>query len=411
MNRPSRSLVSIVLSLVVLCSLALAARASDYEQDVKDCLALLAKKAGEVGMLNGERRKYEDALKKYGDERERMLTQMIGLLSYYNSSGIQDTWRDLCGKGKELVDKLQEAGPYKLKDIGLEDFVNGEKKIYELNQKGVIPWSVELMYKLEAADQVLVKKYQEDIAKVRDGDKVIEAQLDACQTNASKEVKALVKVMADKVVLDQIKSWGENKPWGPLVDWLAEQGKKLFEERLKDAKERHAIKAVILDDIKYVEEARDKLSAEWIEEVFKKGEEAAHDLPDAGEGDDYKAKDWERFAANALDDLKIVRERALEGSKAIFDELLPDFKEELKSKFACMMDDPSKLNSWYESIESDFKTMDELFAKGKELSDELSDGAYKKALVESLEEARNMLTTYTKLYFEKKKECEEEMNK
>src|SRR5262245_11495267 len=100
MNARFGSLATWVCLLLFVGWVAPWAPAGDYEADLKRVLAVLNQKAGEIGMLNGERRKYEDAIKRYGDERERLLTQMIGLLAYYNPSGIQSTWQDLCGKGK-----------------------------------------------------------------------------------------------------------------------------------------------------------------------------------------------------------------------------------------------------------------------------------------------------------------------
>jgi hypothetical protein len=410
MRRPGMLMRGILVVQAVGC-LTAATFAGDFEEDVKGAVVTLTQKAGEIGMLETERRRYEEALNRYGDERDRLLNSMVGLISHYDTSGIQGAWKDLSGKGKDLVDKIEGAGPYKLKDIGLEDFVNGEKKIYELNQKAMIAWSVDVMVKLEAADVELMKRFQEDLGKVRDGDKVIEAQLQACQTEASKNLKEYSKAMAETVVQSQVRNWLSSKPWGQLIQWVLDQGQKLFEERYKDVKEKRRLKEILKADVDFAVNARNQLSVEWIEEVYKKGEEAAKELAGAGRQNDYHAKDWEEFADRALKDLGLVRERAKDNSKKLFDDLLPAFREELKEKFSFVLDDGDQLASWYEEIDDQFKTVDDLFQKAVELTQELSEGSFKKAVTESLDDAKGKFIAYKKVFLEKKQEADEEMKK
>lgn len=408
-SRGSRSR-AILLAMAACCFAPTTIRAGDYEEDIKNAVAQLTRIAGEVGLTRDERDKYVDAIKRYGDERERMLNEMLSLLAHYDPSDIQDGWANLCDKGKELVERLDESsGPQTLKEIGLGDFVMGEQKIFDLNHKAMVAWSAAMMVKLAAADEALIKKFQEDIGKVRDGDKTIEAQLEACQSNASKEIKEFAKAMADRVVKELVKTWAAGKPWQPLVDWLADHGSKVIEERYRDVKEKRVLKQILLDDIKYVEDAHDQLSVEWIDEVFKKGKEAAENLPGAGSHEEYKAKDWEKFRDRAINDLGIVCERSKEKSKTVFEELLPAFREEVKSKFACAMDDPSKLADWWEEIDDQFKTMDDLFEKSKSLLADLSDGNFKKALIESMDDARNKMAAYVKLLKEQRQANEDVM--
>jgi hypothetical protein len=394
---------------------AAAAWAGDYDKDIWDALKIINEKAGETGMLDADRRKINDLFQAYGNERAKLMEEMLNLLARRDSAEIRDAWIQKSNKGRDLLDRLNNEIP-KLRNgeglagAGVASFATGEKKIWDLNARANIPQMAEILTKISLSDIALIKKCEDDLKVVRDGDKAIEAQLALSRNDIRSGLVNLVleigKWVATENSTDILKG-----PAKSVAKTYVSAGMKNVENNLRLAKEKQSVKRVIADDINFIDKTRERLSPEWIEEVYKKGVEFAKDLPSTGASGDYRAADWDNFQKLASDSLKERRNESLENSKRVFNDLLPVFKTELTTKFVTFIDDPAELARWKNSVDEQFKTIDDLFRKQEEYNNARTSGAYMAAVGESLRDLRDTLKNYWDLFRSRTKDAEDEMTK
>jgi hypothetical protein len=336
---------------------------------------------------------------------------MIKSLSASDPSNIRSDWTDRCRKGKDLLDQLDNAGPQKMKEIGLESFASGERKIFELNEKGDIPSAIQLMAKLQAIDALLIKQFADDIAKERDGDKIQEKMLEESDAGASGFLKDALRTAAEFTARVKVSDWLGKNPWAPYINWVVEKLPTYIIDHDKAVKEKRLLKEILLRDIQYVTNAKDQLSTDWIKDVCGNAEKFCESIQGTGKGDNYEARDWDRFQRNAKDRLADVRSKSIDASNKVFQDLLPAFREEVKNKFLFVMNDESALKRRRQEIDDDFKTMEDLFQKEKQLIEDLEEGRVKQTLKTAWEDGHQKLVIGVKLLIDKEKEEDEVMKK
>lgn len=413
-----------ILRLVRLALLSCAAaslfptpvRAGDYDNDCKDAIRLLDKKAGDTGMAESDRQKFDDLLGKYSDERGKLMEQMVNVVSKTDITEQKDAWVELANKGRDLLDRLDKDVPKTngndgLAAAGLSDFVTGEKRIWDAVSKGNIALSAEIMNKISRADQGVLKKCDEDLKTCRDGDRAIQAQLEQCENEISQAIKGEVKVFATKMGEKVLTGWLKE---GSAKDYAKETYKtllKMFESNLKSAKDKRLLKEILLQDIKLISDAKEKLGESAINDEYKSVEDACKNLPGVGSTGDYKAADWDRFQQNCIKGIAEAKNAATEQTKKVYNDLLPVFVDENQKKFATIQDDPGKLDDWQKSVEEDFKSMDELLDKEDEYVKDLAKGDYRTAVEETMKDIREHVKNCRQAQLEASKADDEEMKK
>jgi hypothetical protein len=405
-----------VLLAAGCCALPRMARASDFDADIWDALKVVNEKAGQTGMMEDDRKKYNELLTKYGEDRARLMQEMLALLSKQELSGLRDEWSKRNESGKGLLENLEKAVP-KVGDkeglaaAGLKDFAAGEKKIWELNGKADTAIMGEIIVKVYYLDLAVLKKADEDLKGCLEKDKSIEAQLARCENDLRADAKEIVKELALKAAAKQFGDLADETNASDALEGVFERMAKNLLENQKSAKDKHEVLGVLQQNIDVIEKAREQMSPEWIEEICKKGESAAKALADAGATGDYKAADWKKFGELATKALQEQRTRSIEQSKKVFNELLPTFREEVKKKFATFMDDPDKLASWQKEMDESYKTMDELVTKREELAKALAEGPFKAGIKASLSDLKNTIKLSWALFRSSNKENEDLMKK
>jgi hypothetical protein len=413
----ARKVFAWVVAACVMSGMAAGvARAGDYDADIWDALKIVNEKAGQTGMLEEGRKKYNDLMTKYADERAKLMEEMLAALGKQDLSDLRDVWAKKNEKGKELLERLNREVP-KVGDkeglvaAGIESFAQGERKVWELNQKADVAIMAEIMIKILKLDLELIKKTEADLKSVRDNDRALEAQLAQCENEILASAKEIVGTLTKKLAQKVLTSWIKDEAGKDYAKKEMDRILKNTAEIIRVAKEKRTIQGVMLDDIRLMEKAQERLSPGWIEEVYKKGESFSKDLASVGAGGDYKAADWRKFGEAATKLLAEHRSRSIEQSKKVFNELLPTFREELKKKFATFMNDPSKLADWEKQVDEEFKTMDETLAKQEELTNALAEGPYKAAAKASLSDMRLMLKVGWDLVRSGNKKSKDEMEK
>jgi hypothetical protein len=418
MRRYSRHQPIVCLLLVITfssISVTTSVRAGET-RDISDAKAQVATKAGVTGMAMVDRDKIVGLLEAYGDARSRLMDEMLSLLAISDPSDIRDAWANRADKGKDLLERLDRDVPIGpsgegLAGAGIADFANGERKIWELNAKADLASTAEIMAKITAADKMLIKRCEEDLKTVRDQDKVIEEQLAISENDILDGITDFVKQASKMIATKQLTGDLKDGSAKAIASAFISRGMKRLDENYVSAKDKHRIMGILVEDINFIEKTKDKLSVNWIDEVYKKGQEFAGNLPSAGASGDYKAEDWQKFQETAMRSLEEAFTQSIESSKKVFEDILPVFKAEIKSKFSYVMDEGDKLNSWRAAVDDQFRTMDDLFAKQDEYDKAMSTGPFRTAVEESFADLESTFKTYWQLFRSRSKDADDEMKR
>src|SRR5260370_10534157 len=219
------------------------------------------------------------------------------MMAKADASDLRDNWANKNEKGKQLLERLgndvAKIGDKEgLAAAGLMNFATGEKKIGELNAKSDVAITAEVMLKILSLDLAAIKQAEGDLKSCRDKDKAIEAQVARCENEITAAGKDFLALLAKKVL--------EKKLTGELKDGSAKEFAKSYIARMtknlvenqQSAKGKHEVMWELSQDIAVIMKAGEKMSPAWIDEVCKKGESAAKELPNAGANGDDRAADW-----------------------------------------------------------------------------------------------------------------------
>jgi len=385
-------------------------------EDIGDACIIVNKTAGEIGMTEDDRRKSNDLLAAYGNERDRLLQEMLSLLGNPDTSSLRDNWRSRCERGKSLLERLDREVPKTsngegLAGVGARDFASGEKKIWEENAKTDIAFVADVINKVYNADLALIKKCNDDLKSVRDDDKVLQALIEQNLGGLKNDLKDVLKTVLTKLGEKTFTSWLKEGSSKDYVKKWYQALVKMTDENYQAAKKKRVIRQTLLDNIELLRKAKEQLSEEWIEAMYRKGEDFSKALSAVGRGGSYKASDWAKFGESCSKSLAERRDRSKEQSKKIFGELLPTFIEENNRAFAALTDDPDKLKSWTSGIADDFKSIDEVLSKEDELVKALAEGPFKQAAKEAFEDLKLTVGSGLKLFVSRNKDDEDEMKK
>lgn len=382
-------------------------------EDIWKALKVAAEKAGQIGMTQVDLQRCNDLLTQYGEKRENLFHAMVLLLGQSDLSDLGGDWRDCCSNGKELLSTLNDAIPpgdgEGLAGMGLDSFYRGELKIWDENAKGGISSVANIISEIYKADIELIKKCNEDLKTVRDGDKVVQALIEKNCGSLTSESKGFLKSLTTKWAEKKLTGWmhdGDSKnytkSWYQLVV-------KMLDDNYTAAKQKRVLKQQILDNIALLNKTKEHLSEEWIDEMYKKGEEFAKSLSQAGANGDYDARDWEEFGKQCIEKLAEMSSRSKEQSKIVFGELLPTFLGENSRAFAALTDDPDKLAEWRSDLLDDFRSIDDVFAQEDALIKSLVVGDFRQAASETFQEMRTMVTAGLNLLLGRTKDSEDAM--
>ena len=383
-------------------------------EDISAVRRTVEQVAGTIGMTKRELQHADDLLQRYGGEREKLFNEMIALLAKPDTSGIADEWRSRCAKGADLLERLDRDMPTTLagqglRAVGAGNFAEGEKRAWAKNHDADIASIANIIHQLYRADIEIITRCNEQLKSVRDDDRAVQALIEQNFGSVKTSLKNVAVTIVSKAAPATFSMFAKDGSTKELIrEWNRHFGKSM-QDHLEAAKRKAAFKKIILQNIQLIQSAKDQLSEQWIEEVYKKGEDCARSLRDVGARDDYRAADWQKFGEECIRPLAERRDAAKEQSRKIFGELLPTFQEECNRAFAAVTSDPSVLADWKSSMQADFSSIDEALAKGNDIIDELAEGPYKQAARETFDELRSTITAGAKLFVDTNKSADDEM--
>jgi len=384
-------------------------------EDIRQVVMVITETAGDIGMYQDDLVKARDLCQKYGDERDRLFDEMLSLLRQSDTSSLRDNWKSRCDKGKDLLERLDSAMPQSpigpgLNGVGAGDFAQGERKIWTENGKADIAFVADVINKIYNGDLELLKKCNDDLKTVRDGDKAVEALVQDNLGGIKNDVLDIVKTVAKKAGEKTLTSWMKE---GSAKDYFKKWYSYFFQrmgDNLKAAKQKRLLKQILLDNIELIRKAKEQLSEEWIAAMYKKGEEFSRSLKGMSSGI-FIASDWGKFGEDCIKVLAEQRDRAIEQSKKVYNELYPTLIDETNRSYAALTDDASKLATWKSEMDDTFKSIDDLLNKEDDLIKQIAEGVYKKAARETFDEIRGLLTTGVKLLGSGSKDADDEMKR
>ena len=119
--------IAVAIFIAGLTTAPIPAFAGGQDEDIKISVKILNDKAGETGMTEADRKKYEEALTKYGEERSKMMEEMIASLARFDNSGIRSIWETDAKKGKDFLDKLDNVGTVRVPTHALISLIDVEQ--------------------------------------------------------------------------------------------------------------------------------------------------------------------------------------------------------------------------------------------------------------------------------------------
>lgn len=383
-------------------------------EDIQGAITAISKTAGEIGMTRNELQSAKDLFQRYGDERERIMNEMVSLLEKSDSYNISSDWKSRCEKGSGLLERLNSDLPKSsmgegFNGVGARDFYAGEKKIWEENGKAQIALVAEVIAKILTANLALIKQCNDDLKTVRDEDAVVQSLITQNFGGIKSDVLDVAKTITTKLSGKLLTSWLKEGDAKDFVKKWYELILRRTEENFKAAQQKKVLKKQILDNIEILKKGREQLDERWIDEIYRTAEDCAKSIASNNATGDYKAADWAKFGDSCIRPLAEKRDDAKEKSRTVFNELLPTFLEESTKAFAALTDDPSLLATWKKDLEDQCKSIDEALASEDDLIKDLAEGPYQQAVRDTYEEFKLTFTTGVKLLFEKTKDAEDEM--
>jgi hypothetical protein len=268
-----------------------------------------------------------------------------------------------------------------------------------------------MICKVLTADIDLVRECSESLKSVNNDDKVIDLlitkNLGGIKSDLSETVKAVVK----KLTAKELTSWMKTGDAANYFRKWIETITNMLDENAKSGQRKAALKQTVSKTIEIINKTKDKLSEEWIEQMYAEGAVFARNLHEMAEHSDYKATDWKAFGEDCVKELDELRNHAKDVSREVFNEIVPQFLEKDSKDFATFINDPEWLASWKSDMRDSFKSLYEAVTQGGADINEVADGSFKKAALDTLEQVRNLVVVGERLWLDKTQDAEDQMKK
>jgi hypothetical protein len=345
---------------------------SDFIQDMKDATEGFNQWANTNAVLDEDFRIIDTDLQKHYDNRNLLFEILLKILEQPDES-LLDNWQRVCDQALELLDHLNGAIPSRatenaLSGIGLKDFAEGEKKVWQQCRVGTSATMAELITKIEKADDEMTEKLMEDLKNANsDGTAVNELSRQVFSTLPDKvrDTTLLVVQTAAVKVVSMIPLLG--KTVAPYANKLGDEFRQTI-ALMADLKARKiAYKKILLENSNKIEEAKEKMDEKWIQQLVDTGCEFADSLHGVGSTGDYRASDWETFGKEVRERLKRRAEPVIEKSKNLFETVHDAYLEGLTGAYVAIGGDKDAFPEFRKKLDAQIVEMFEEFKKDEEL--------------------------------------------
>jgi hypothetical protein len=344
----------------------------------------------------------DSLLQKHYDERGRLFDDLQNALK--RDTDIQSPWDNLCDKGVELGERLNNEISRKIPDgfkgLGMSDFFEGEKAAWQNCKSGRIGLISEAIFDIGRNDVEIYKKLEEDLGKAREDAKLIEEVSKTTFAGFREQIREVaaeiggIVVSALAIALPQIP-----KELVPKAKRLTEGFIKGSSTIRELTKKKRAAKEILVRNIELVVKAKEQIGDGAIRDIVKRAEDLATSWKGAARGD-YNAQDWDSFGRACVELLRNKAAPVTEKAKMLFDNMQPMYVEAVKTSFVTLFTDPATLENFKGQLNDDMQKMLESFAKEDLIIASLRDSdpkrtadAQMKQIVREVNESLNELKT------------------
>ncbi|HEU4589274.1 MAG TPA: hypothetical protein VFS13_00080 [Steroidobacteraceae bacterium] len=330
-----------------------------FDADMRKVTERYKKWAETAIITNDDFAAIDSLIQRHYDDRGRLFDELQNALK--RDTDIQSPWDNLCDKGLDLTERLNNEISRKIPDgfrgLGMSDFYEGEKTAWQNCKGGRIGLITEAMFEIGRNDVEIYKKLEEDLKRAREDAKVIDEVSRTTFAGFSEKVREVaaeigsILVSAAAIALPQI----------PKA--LVPKARRMTETLIKGSstvreltKKKRAIKEILARNSELVSNAKAKIGDGAVRDIQKRAEELAMSWKDAERGD-YDAQDWEAFGRACVEVLKNKAEPIVEKARILFDNMHPMYLEALKTSFITLFSDPSTLENFRGQLNNEMQKL------------------------------------------------------
>lgn len=363
------------------------------DPDVDDAMTLL--KAVD-GLKKDEFARYEEALNKYADMKQRLLTS-LGAVLEADEADVDGKWDQLCDGGIRAVDELEKSAP--AEKTKLKDFYAREKAVWEVLTKIEVPQAEEAETRvrkmIETISPVVTRSVQEMIDEDRAGDE------------ATTKTWAQIKEASRNLLRVVLQVAVDNKELGDLLDDML-KNPEFYRAAASQAKEETTKKASRLKAFT----ARVQLAIELYKRVAAADEESMR-LLEKGRASLANIQHSKAVVAHAGRWIKVV-----ESHYATTKDAMKKYQEVVTGKLDGKPDNDTKAKlgdaDFYKEqiaqLEADTKAIEDGLNQFERRINEYRDGEFKNKLKDILAKCRAVTKDVSDIRTTLKNEYESALN-
>jgi hypothetical protein len=331
----------------------------------------------------------EGMINYHQDARGRLFDELQSALK--RDTGIQSPWDSLCDKGLEENERLNNSIASKIPDglrgIGMSDFYEGEKAVWQACKSGRIGLLAETIYEIGQSDVEVFRKLDEDLKKSREDSKVVDELARAAFGDMSASIRSMaVEVTSGLAAAPVVLIPLIGKVWAPQAKKAAASllgGSRAVREL---ARKKAAAKKVLVDNRELVDKAKGQIGDGAIEDLHKRAQDIANSWKGAGSRGDHNADDWGSFGRACLELLANKAVPAIEKAKSLLYTMRPIYVESITTTFVTLMSDPASLESFNGKLSDEVQKMMDDLAKEDVVIASLRDSDPKRSAVAEMKQ-------------------------
>jgi hypothetical protein len=298
----------------------------------------------------------EGMINYYGGERERIFDSLQNELK--RDRDIQSNWDSHCDKGYSLLESANSSISGKIPDgfkgIGMSDFYEGEKAIWQQCKNSKIGLLAEGIFLCNLSSVEMYKKLEEDLKRTAEDARLVDELAKAAFGSMSESIKEAGVHIAAVLAAAPVAAI-------PLIGKVFAPGiRKSVQSMLggvgtvRDLTRKKAIaRKVLADNRELVNKAKDQVGPEAIEILRSKARDNINSWKSSR--GDYGAEDWGSLARPCMDLIDAKAVPAIEKAKSLIYSMDPLYVESMSKVFISLFSDPSMLATYDEKLSNDAK--------------------------------------------------------
>src|SRR6185312_1071597 len=264
-------------------------------EDIEKAYKIAEKTAGDLGMFKTDLAKADALLRDYGEKRDNLFNRMVSLLEK-SEDGMDGEWKESCSSGKEALSSLNDAMPPEggggLPGIGLGSFYRGELKSWDENGSAAIALAAQEMATIHLIHSSLIEECKTALGTITEDDAGIQEAVKDLFPDAISFLKEIAAAVSQ--VVSKMRSPGQSGGAQDLPDRISAFFANMFKQISEESTRKGALKRKLDEQIKRVEQTKEQIGEEKINETLEEATKAIDSLQGVKD-ESYEARDWKEF--------------------------------------------------------------------------------------------------------------------